>query len=196
MTPLSLGFPDDLRGDSTAFEDMAVGLFNRSRKERQAWVDDASSGELRQWRLAVVNWIAGIEDGDPRELYESALRLGPVLSLLVLAGERGVLEGYFEAGLLVLSVSLTPFQRSLGFAYLIEAGRAGYGPAQAEVGRRFADGRGVRRSDLAAYTWLLIARGNGESVGSVLGEVESRLSPEARRDAVRASAHVNTAPVE
>ena len=73
MTPLSLGFPDDLRGDSTAFEDMAVGLFNRSRKERQAWVDDASSGELRQWRLAVVNWIAGNEDGDPRELYESAL---------------------------------------------------------------------------------------------------------------------------
>ena len=73
MTPLSLGFPDDLRGDSTAFEDMAVGLFNRSRKERQAWVDDASSGELRQWRLAVVNWIAGIEDGDPRELYVSAI---------------------------------------------------------------------------------------------------------------------------
>ncbi len=208
--PFTLRIPGDLHGDSaesfSAFEYMAARLNDLSREERQAWVSDASGDDLRRWRSAAVAWIARLEDGDPRALYETTLRLrddqrfvptgGAILGLFLRAGERGVPEGYFDAGQLFLSVSLTQFQKSIGFQYLVEAGRAGYGPAQAEIGIRFAGGRGVRQSDFAAYTWLLIARDSGQSVGNLIREVESRLSPEARQDAVGASADPNTAPAK
>ena len=144
-----------------------------------------------------IEWLAEIEDGDPRILHETALRVRDGDGLprdseaaerwLVKAGRRGVPEAFYDLGLTFLNTPIYSRDEEFGIRYLGAAGRDGYLPAQVELGRRYAAGDQVQQRDHAAYVWLLIADENGGDVAALLEQVGKRLSGE-EREAARAEA--------
>ena len=121
--------------------------------------------------LDEFEWANDLEDGDPRGLYEAALRVrdgeglpqdeGVAVEWLKLAGERGVPEGHFEAGLILLDRAES-YNWGTGIYLVARAGAAaGLVEAQTEVGRRLAYGHHAWQRDFAAYVWLLTAQKNG-----------------------------------
>lgn len=148
-----------------------------------------------------LEWVAEIEGGDPRTLFETALRVRDgrglprvrqaAITWLSWAGSRGLPEAYYELGRTYLDSPLYPVHLERGARSLARAGRDGYVPAQVELGRRYAAGDQVQQWDHAAYVWLLMAAGNGAEVAALLEEVSGRLSEEERQTA-RAEAEKGT----
>jgi TPR repeat protein len=143
--------------------------------------------------VAELEWVAEIEGGDPRTLFETALRVRDgrglpkvrqaAITWLSVAGSRGVPAAYYELGLTHLDAPRRELEVKAGIGSLAMAGREGFVPAQVEMGRRYAAGDQVQQWDHAAYVWLLMAAGNGADVAALLDEVGGRLSDEDRRTA-------------
>ena len=157
--------------------------------------------ELPPELVAEIDWLAEIEDGDPRIMYETALRVRDGDGLpqvryaaevwLSQAGSRGVPEAYYDLGRTLLDAPLYPIHPERGVLHLARAGRDGFVPAQVELGRRYANGDQVQQWDHAAYVWLLMAEENGADVAALREEVGARLSNEDRKTA-RAEAETGT----
>jgi len=63
-----------------------------------------------------------------------------------------------------------------GLLLVHRAAMAGYGPAQAYLGRVLATGEGgVVQDSLGAYVWLFRAGESGEDVQALLGEVRAKI---------------------
>ena len=143
--------------------------------------------------VAELEWVAEIEGGDPRTLFEMALRVRDgrglpkvrqaAITWLSVAGSRGVPAAYYELGLTHLDAPRRELEVKAGIGSLAMAGREGFVPAQVEMGRRYAAGDQFQQWDHAAYVWLLMAAGNGADVAALLVEVGGRLSDEDRRTA-------------
>ena len=157
--------------------------------------------ELPPELVAEFDWLAEIEDGDPKILHETALRVRDGDGLprvryaaevwLSRAGKRGVPEAYYDLGRTLLDAPLYPIHPERGVIHLARAGRDGFVPAQVELGRRYANGDQVQQWDHAAYVWLLMAEENGADVAALREEVGARLSNEDRKTA-RAEAETGT----
>ncbi len=142
---------------------------------------------------AAIEWVNGIEDGDPHVLHETALRVrdgdglpqvhDAAVMWLRLAGKRGVPEANYDLALTLLDAPRGYRDTTGGIRALALAGRDGFVPAQVELGRRYAAGDQVQQWDHAAYVWLLIARENGADVASLLEEVGGRLTKRGRQAA-------------
>jgi TPR repeat protein len=91
------------------------------------------------------------------------------------AGDKGLPVAHFELAQDFLSDPEFPDDRE-GLHFLGQAAAAGYGPAQKEVGKRFAQGSGPRQSDFDAAVWLTKAKANREDVEELLTRVRIRLS--------------------
>ncbi len=135
----------------------------------------------------------GDRGGDPRKLFQTALRVRDGSGLpqvreaaivwLVWAGSRGVPEADYELGLTYLDTPRRELEVGAGIGSLAMAGRDGFVLAQVELGRRYAVGDQVQQSDHAAYVWLLMAEENGADVAALLEEVGARMSKGDRRAA-------------
>ena len=160
---------------------------------RRLQVDPFRYRELPPELVTEIDWLTEIEDGDPRILYETALRVRDGRGLprvrraaeawLSRAGKRGVAKAYYDLGLTRINDPVHPRDEEAGIISLARAGRDGFVPAQVEMGRRYAAGDQVRRWDLAAYVWLLIAEENGADVAALLEDIAARLSDGDRQTA-------------
>ena len=195
------GAPKDLAVARFWFKAAALTLvrFYRDPDERSRTAKDFMptdpfrSRELPPELIAEIDWLAGIEEGDPRVLHETALRVRDGDGLprdreaaefwLRRAGRRGVAEAYYDLGLSRLNDPIRGRDEEFGIVALAAAGRDGFVPAQVEIGRRYAEGNQVRRWDHAAYVWLLMAEENGAEVSALLEKVGQRLSEQGRQAA-------------
>ena len=157
----------------------------RSRREFSAARDTLES------RLA---WIEGIESGDPRVMYEMALRLRDgdglpqhseaAVTWLERAGDHGVPEGLHAAARMLLDDPDLPGGRSMGRILLKRAARKNVAAAQEDLGIRLIGGRtslGIPDYN-NGYAWLLLAQANGADVDTgALAEARDHLSEENRQ---------------
>lgn len=151
--------------------------------------------------VAEIEWLAEIEDGDPRTLFETAVRVrdgdglpqdrSAAVNWFFRAGDRGLPEAYYVVGIDLLDDPPRSEYIKTGIKALAQAGRDEFVLAQVELGRRYAAGNQVRQWDHAAYVWLLMAAENGADVGALLEEVGGRMSDQ-EREAAREEAETGT----
>ncbi len=181
------GAPVDREKARFWFRKTVLSIHSTPRESRLLFIRAIlSERDVPQAVLDEFEWANDLEDGDPRGLYETALRVrdgeglpqdeGVAVEWLKLAGERGVPEGHFEAGLILLDRAES-YNWGTGIYLVARAGAAaGLVEAQTEVGRRLAYGHHAWQRDFAAYVWLLTAQKNGADVATLLDEVGARLS--------------------
>lgn len=201
------GAPRDLVVARHWFKAAALGLVGGSERRSTRLISAGihlrrlGKEELPPELIAEIDWLTEIEDGDPRILHETALRVrdGDGLprdrlaaeSWLAAAGKRGVPEAYYDLGLTRLNDPVRPRDDEFGISALARAGRDGFVPAQVELGRRYAAGIQVQQWDHAAYVWLSMAKENGADVSALLEKVGERLT-ERGRQAAREEAEKGT----
>jgi hypothetical protein len=185
--PNDLDDPEPLAGIDPN-RSVALSLVSLTREDRILVAGAPARGGTDDELVKVIDWLAQVEDGDPRVLFETALRVRDgdgllrnacaaivrnacaAIVWLGLAGKRGLVEGYFQAAMIAMGSAPCGFQESDGASFLVRAARAGYGPAQKELGIWFLRGEKTLEPDTAAYIWLLIAARSGEHVGALVGK--------------------------
>ena len=133
-----------------------------------------ASGAAREYLGSQIAWIKGIECGDPRVLYETALRLRDGDGLpqhrpaartwFERAGDQGVPEGYYAAARMLLNEPDTSFNRLMGEDLLERAARKGVVAAQRDLGMRLIAAGPQIGWYYRGYHWLLLAQVNGADV--------------------------------
>ena len=173
------GAPGDREAARFWFRKTVMSIHSFPRESRLLFIRAMlSERDVPQAVLDEFEWANGLEDGVPRALYEAALRVrdgdglpqdeDAAIRLLRLAGDRGVPEARYEAGLMLLDAA-EDHRWSWGLVLIAKAGAAGLVEAQEEVGLRFAYGRGVRQSAPGAtILWpkprsISVALGGGHS---------------------------------
>ncbi len=175
---------------------------DREREVRNL-VSTYASRTSRDTLESQIAWIEEIESGDPRVMYETALRLrdGDGLPLhrdaavtwLERAGDHGVPEGLFEASRMLLANPLREDDILRSDDFLRRAARKGVAEAQKVLGLQLASGgaRPFRKDNerefeiYRARMWLLLASANGADVGDLYAVV-GPLSPYRDQKVVRA----------
>ncbi len=150
-----------------------------------------------------ITWIEEIESGDPRVMYETALRLRDgdglpqhreaAVTWFERAGDHGVPEGLFEASRMLLANPSGMDDVFHSDILLQRAARRGVAAAQKELGLQLASGgaRAFRRDRAGegkyrrAYLWLLLAQANGADVGDMFA-VSGKFLPDRERERARA----------
>ena len=148
-----------------------------------------------------IAWIEEVESGDPRVMYEMALRLrdgdglpqhrDAAVTWLERAGDHGVPEGLFEASRMLLANPLREDDIFRSDDFLKRSARGGVAEAQKVLGLQFASGgarpfrkdRRREREYREAYIWLLLAEANGADVGDMFAASEKFLLDEERKTA-------------
>lgn len=139
--------------------------------------------------------IEEFERGEPRVVYETALRLRDgdglprhreaALTWLERAGDYGVPEGYYAAARMLLDEPDTSLNRWKGEDLLKRAARYGVAAAQKDLSLR--ELAGVQQNETyrnRPYAWLLLAQANGADVSAAeFAAARDYLSEEAREDA-------------
>ena len=152
--------------------------------------------EVPDEMTAIIDRVAALEDGDPRVLYETALRvrdgdgwprdLDAAAEWMGIAGESGITDAAYDASQILLDPSRSSIDRTSGIRLLGDAGYAGHVGAQLEVARRFTTSDQIDRWDYAAYLWFSFAAQNGADVQADLDRIWARLSVGNRLAAERA----------
>ncbi len=193
---------EQLRIDNAVL-DLVRHVGKASEREVRALRSAHTSRASREYLDSQIAWIEGIESGDLRVMYETALRLrdgdglpkhrGAAVTWFERAGDHGVPEGLFEASRMLLANPSGMDDVFYSDFLLRRAARRGVAAAQKELGVQLASGgarpnrRGSGR-DFELYLarmWLLLARANGADVG----DLDTTVGPFPRdrdRDAARA----------
>ena len=144
---------------------------------------------------AEIDWLSEIERGDPRILYETALRLrdgdglpqhrDAAVTWLERAGYRGLPEGYYAAARMLLDEPDTSLNRWKGEDLLKLAARYGVAAAQKDLSlRELAGVEQIESYNNRPYAWLLLAEASGVDVSAAeFAAARDYLSEEARADA-------------
>ena len=183
------------REAKTLFSRSTLDLVDMSaRKVRLEYLSTLFKGRIPKRVAAQIALIEEFESGDPRALYETALRLrdgdglprhrGAALAWLERAGDHGVPEGLYAAARILLDEAVDDIDARMGESLLRRAARNGVAAAQKEFGlRQFF--RGPRRDyDNRGYAWLLLAKANGADVSAAeFAATSEHLSEERRQDA-------------
>ena len=161
------------------------------------------SSALQDFLESQIAWIEEIESGDPRIMYETALRLrdgdglpqhrDAAVTWLERAGDHGVPEGLFEASRMLLAKPFRDGDVLRSDDLLTRAARTGVAAAQKELARQLASGgaRPFRRDRVRerkyreAYIWLLLAHANGAGIGD-LDASSKKFLPDEERETARA----------
>ena len=141
-----------------------------------------------------IAWIEEIEQGDPRVMYETALRLRDGDGLpqhqraartwFERAGDHGVPEGYYALARMMLDDPEYVGDLLLGLRPLERAAYMGVAAAQKDLGMREIAAASRNKVSLRGYYWLLLARANGAEVDdNALAKASAPLSEEEREDA-------------
>ena len=171
-----------------------LGLVWRIGEDREREVRDLrkyASGAAREYLDSQIAWIVRIECGDPRILYETALRLrdGDGLpqhrqaarSWFERAGDHGVPEGFLAAARMQLDEPDTFLNRIMVEDLLKRAARKGVVAAQRDLGMRLIAAGPQIGGYYRGYHWLLLAQVNGADVDTgALAEASESLSAERR----------------
>ncbi len=155
------------------------------RKREFRYLRKYTSGAAREYLDTQIAWIAGIECGDPRVLYETALRLRDGDGLpqhrptartwFERAGDNGVPEGYYGAARMEFEESDAPVNRIMGEYFLKSAAREGVAGAQRDLGMRLIEAGPKYGAAHQGYHWLLLAQVNGADVDTgALAEASDR----------------------
>lgn len=152
-----------------------------------------TSGLAREEVDTLIALIEDVENGDPRAMYETALRLRDGqgfprhwragLTWLERAGDHGVLEAYVAAAHMMLDEP-DPGYKWEGESLLKRAARYGLAAAQKEVATRELARFGKNESyGNRPYAWLLLAEANGAEVSDAeFAAARDNLSKERRKD--------------
>ena len=193
--------------EQTRIQRNVLDLVRHVGKDREREVRDLrwkyASGVSREYLDSQIAWIEEIEGGDPRVMFEAALRLrdgdglpkhrDAAVTWLERAGDHGVTEGLFEASRMLLAKPSEMDDVFYSDILLRRAARRGVAAAQKELGLQLASGgarpnrRGSGR-DFELYRarmWLLLARANGAEVGDLDAAV-GPFPPDRDRKNVRA----------
>ncbi len=171
-----------------------LDLVSRTGERREREVRDLrkyASGAAREYLDSQIAWIEGIECGDPRVLYETALRLrdGDGLpqhrraarSWFERAGDHGAPEGFLAAARMRLDEPDTFLNRIMVEDLLKRAARKGVVAAQRDLGMRLIAAGPQIGGYHRGYHWLLLAQVNGADVDTgALAEASESLSVERR----------------
>ncbi len=173
-------------------------LFVGKARERQvrSLRSTHTSNAARNSLEAQIAWIEGIEQGDPRIMFETALRLREgfglpqhrqaALTWFERAGDHGVPEGYYALARTRLDDPKGDGDLLLGGMTLKRAAYMGVTAAQKDQGMREIAGAPLNGSYYQGYAWLLLAKANGAEVDdAALAEASEQLSEEDREDARR-----------
>ncbi len=150
-----------------------------------------TSSAARDSLESQIAWIDGIEQGDPRVMYETALRLrdgdglpqrrDAALTWLERAGDHGVPEGYYAAARMLLDEPDDFLNRIMVDDLLKRAARKGVAAAQRDLGMRLIAAGPQSGGSYWGYHWLLLAQVNGADVDTdALTEASASLSAEHR----------------
>ena len=150
-----------------------------------------SSSAGREYLESQIVWIEGIECGDPRVLYETALRLRDgdglpqhrraALTWFERAGDHGAPEGFLAAARMQLDEPDTFLNRIIVEDLLKRAARKGVVAAQRDLGMRLIAAGPQSGGAYRAYHWLMLAQANGADVDTeALTEASASLSAEER----------------
>lgn len=150
-----------------------------------------ASGVSREYLDSRIAWIEEIERGDPRVMYETALRLrdgdglpqrrDAALTWLERAGDHGVPEGYYAAARMLLDEPDDFLNRIMVDDLLKRAARKGVAAAQRDLGMRLIAAGPQSGGSYWGYHWLLLAQVNGADVDTgALTEAGASLSAEHR----------------
>lgn len=162
----------------------------RERQVRSLRSTHAASAS-RDTLESQIAWIEGIESGDPRVMYETALRLrdgdglpqrrDAALTWLERAGDHGVPEGYYAAARMLLDEPDDFLNRIMVDDLLKRAARKGVAAAQRDLGMRLIAAHPHSGGSYWGYHWLLLAQVNGADVDTdALTEASASLSAEHR----------------
>ena len=150
-----------------------------------------TSSAAREYLDSRIAWIEEIERGDPRVMYETALRLRvgdglpqhrrAALAWFENAGDHGVPEGHYAAVLMLLDEPDNFLNRIMVEDLLKRAARKGVAAAQRDLGMRLIAAGPQSGGSYRAYHWLLLAQVNGADVDTdALTEAGASLSAEER----------------
>lgn len=151
-----------------------------------------ASGPAREEVDTLIALIEDVESGDPRVMYETALRLRngegfprhwhAAITWLERAGDHGVLEAYRAAAHMLFDEP-DPIYKLKGESLLRRAARYGLAAAQKEVAtRELARVGEIESYQIKPYAWLLLAEANGAEVGEAeFAAARDNLSKERRK---------------
>jgi len=155
------------------------------------------SGVSREYLESQIAWIEGIESGDPRIMYETALRLRDgdglpqdrraAMTWFERAGDHGVPEGYYALARMRLDDPERDGDVLLGGMTLKRAAYMGVTAAQKDQGMREIAGVPLDGSYYLGYAWLLLAKANGAEVDDAALANAGKQLTEERREAARRS---------
>ncbi len=148
------------------------------REFREREIRDLRSGytssAAREYLEAQIAWIDEIEQGDPRIMFETALRLRDgdglpqhwraALTWLERAGDHGVPEGDYAAARMLLDEPDDFLNRIIVDGLLKRAARKGVAAAQRDLGMRLIAADPHSGGSYQGYHWLLLAQVNGADV--------------------------------
>lgn len=169
-----------------------LDLVGRRGVERDRNVRDLrryASGVSREYLDSQIAWIEKIECGDPRVLYETALRLrdgdglpqhlSAARTWFERAGDHGVPEGFYAAARMPLDEPNTFLHRIIVEDLLKRAARKGVVAAQKDLGMRLIAAGPQYGAYHQGYHWLLLAHVNGADIDTgALAEASASLSAE------------------
>ncbi len=165
------------------------------REFREREIGDLRSGytssAAREYLDSQIAWVEGIEQGDPRIMFETALRLRDgdglpqhrraALTWLERAGDLGVPEAHYAAVLILLDEPDNFLNRIMVKDLLKRAARKGVAAAQRDLGMRLIAADPHSGGSYQGYHWLLLAQVNGADVDTgALTEASASLSAEER----------------
>jgi hypothetical protein len=170
----------------------ALDLVWRTGEDRDREVRDLrkyASGAAREYLDSQIAWIVRIECGDPRVLYETALRLRDGDSLpqhrraartwFERSGDQGAPEGFLAAARMRLDEPDTVLNRIIVEDLLKRAARKGVVAAQKDLGMRLIAAGPQIGGYYRGYHWLLLAQVNGADVDTgALAEASESFSAE------------------